>query len=292
MTTPWITEDEVRERLDLRAAIDAVERALTREAEGDAATMVKTHLAWGGGHTLHAIGGLDGDLVGTKTWAHTAGGANPLLILWDSDTGERRAVIEAFRLGQLRTAAMSGVATRRLARPDVTEAALIGTGKQALTQAQALLAVLPIKRLRVHSRTTEARDAFAARAADDLGIDVVATGSVPAAVDGAGAITTATRATEPFLALSMLDAGAHINAIGAITPERAELHPDVVAGANILASDSPEAARNLARELRGHEDDVVPIAAARRGNPSDLTVFKAMGIGLADVALGRAILES
>ena len=109
MTAPWITEAEVLERLTLAGAISAVEQALAREAAGTAKTMLKTHVAWGEGHTLHAIGGVDGDLVGTKTWAHTAGGANPLLILWDSETGERRAVIEAFALGQLRTAAMSGV---------------------------------------------------------------------------------------------------------------------------------------------------------------------------------------
>lgn len=288
-----VTEAEVKDLLDLTGAIDAVERALEREAAGAARTMVKTHLTWGAGHTLHAIGGLDetAGLVGTKTWAHTAGGASPLLILWDSETGALRAVVEAFALGQLRTSAMSGVATRRLARSDVDVAALIGTGKQALPQARALAAVLPLTSLRVHSRDPARRAAFASAAADALGIEVVAADSVADAVDGAGVVTTATRATEPFLAASMLAPGAHVNAIGAITPERAELHADVVERAGIVATDSVSSARDLAAELAGHADRVVSIGAVSGRGGADLTVFKAMGIGLADVALGCAILE-
>jgi ornithine cyclodeaminase len=247
--------------------------------------MLKTHVAWGEGHTLHAIGGVDGDLVGTKTWAHTAGGANPLLILWDSETGERRAVIEAFLLGQLRTAAMSGVATRLLADPTTTTVAVIGTGKQAGPQVDALRAVLAVREMRVFSPDAAHRKAFAERMGGS------ACDSVEAAVDGAGVITTATRATAPFLEASMVAAGAHVNAIGAITPERAELAADLVDRA-LLVTDSVESAMRLAREVA--DRDLRPLSAllADGTRPeADVTVFKAMGVGLADVALGRAILE-
>jgi ornithine cyclodeaminase len=284
VTTPWITEDEVRERLDLRRAIDAVEAALAREASGEARTMLKTHVAWGSGHTLHAIGGVDGDLVGTKTWAHTAGGANPLLILWDSETGERRAVIEAFLLGQLRTAAMSGVATRLFADPAATVVAVIGSGKQAGPQVDALRAVLDVDEVRVFSPDAAHRTAFAER------VGAVACDSVEAAVDGAGVITTATRATSPFLRSSMVAAGAHINAIGAITPERAELCTDLVDRA-LLVTDSVTSAQTLATEVRDRELVALSSLVGRPRPDADVTVFKAMGIGLADVALGRAILE-
>lgn len=289
----WISEAEVGERLDLAGAIDAVERALEHEAAGTAKTMVKTVLSWGGGHTLHAVGGIDetAGLVGTKTWVHTAGGANPLLILWDSETGALRAIIEAFALGQLRTAAMSGVGTRRLARPDTAQAAIIGTGKQALSQARALAAVLPLTHIRVHSRDAVRRATFAATVEDALGIETVAADTVADAVAGVGVVTTATRATEPFLTAAMLAPGCHVNAIGAITPERAELAGDVIERADVLATDSIDAARVLASELAGHLDRLVGIGSASRGT-AELTVFKAMGIGLADVALGSAILEA
>jgi ornithine cyclodeaminase len=284
VTTPWITEDEVRERLDLPGAIDAVEAALAREAAGEAQTMLKTHVGWGDGHTLHAIGGVDGDLVGTKTWAHTSGGANPLLILWDSETGARRAVIEAFLLGQLRTAAMSGLATRLLADPTTSAVAVIGTGKQAGPQVDALRAVLPVTDVRVFSPDARHRTAFAER------VHGVACDSVEGAVDGAGVITTATRATAPFLTSSMVSAGGHVNAIGAITPERAELAPDLVDRA-LLVTDSVASAGALASEVRGRDLVALSSLVGHARPQAEITVFKAMGIGLADVALGRAILE-
>ncbi|MBA3653349.1 MAG: ornithine cyclodeaminase family protein [Actinobacteria bacterium] len=291
MSHSWISEGEVVDRLDLPRAIDAIESALAREAAGAAKTMVKTHLSWGDGHTLHAIGGVDGDVVGTKTWAHTAGGASPLLILWDGETGELRAVVEAFALGQLRTAAMSGLATRMLADPATTIAAVIGTGKQALPQASALVTVLPIATIRVYGRDNERRKAMVARVEADLHVEAVINDSVAEAVDGAGVITTATRATEPFLAGSMVTTGTHINAIGAITPERAELFADLV-NRSYVVTDSIEQARALAGEVNGCE---LRSLSSLVGSPrplADLTLFKAMGIGLADVALGRAILEA
>lgn len=291
MSVVWISEGAVVERLDLPRAIDAIERALAREAVGAAKTMLKTHLAWGDGHTLHAIGGVDGDLVGTKTWAHTAGGANPLLILWDSETGERRAVIEAFALGQLRTAAMSGLATRMLADPGTRIAAVIGTGKQALPQVSALVTVLPITTVRVHSRDPARRKAMAARVEAEVGVAAVASESVAEAVDGAGAITTATRATEPFLRASFVATGTHVNAIGAITPERAELYPDLV-DRSFVVTDSIEQARAFGREVQGRDLCALSSLVGAPRPDADVTLFKAMGIGLADVALGRAVLEA
>lgn len=291
MTVVWISEGAVVERLSLPRAIDAIERALAREAVGAAQTMLKTHLSWGDGHTLHAIGGVDGDLVGTKTWAHTAGGANPLLILWDSETGERRAVIEAFALGQLRTAAMSGLATRILADPASTIAAVIGTGKQALPQTSALTTVLPITCVRVHGRDPERRAAMARTVESEIGVEAVVADSVASAVDGAGVITTATRATEPFLASAFVARGTHVNAIGAITPQRAEIQPDLV-DRSFVVTDSIDSARNLAREVQGRNLRALSSLIGGSRPPADVTLFKAMGIGLADVALGRAILEA
>jgi alanine dehydrogenase len=291
MAVRWITDLEVVQALTLPRAIDAIERALAREAVGAAQTMLKTHVTWGDGSTLHAIGGVDGDLAGTKTWAHTPGGANPLLILWDSETGARRAVIEAFALGQLRTAAMSGLATRMLADPTTSVVAVIGTGKQALPQASALATVLPVRQLRVFSPTEAHRRAMAERFEHEAGIESVPCASVAEAVDGAGVITTATRATEPFLRAADVASGAHVNAIGAITPERAELHADLLDRAVVVA-DSVTSAERLATEVRGRSMVALSSLIGAPRPAADLTVFKAMGIGLADVALGRAVLEA
>src|SRR2546421_7455626 len=108
----WITEADVASVLDIDTAIAAVRDGLAAEARGEATNMVKTHAAWDG-HTLHAIGAVfaRAGVVGTKTWAHTSGGASPLLVLFGAEDGRVLAMIEAFALGQLRTASVSGLAT-------------------------------------------------------------------------------------------------------------------------------------------------------------------------------------
>jgi ornithine cyclodeaminase len=257
-------------------------------------------VAWNGGHTLHALGGVatGAALAGAKTWAHTGGGATPLLMLWDADNGRLRAVIEAFALGQLRTASMSGVATRWSSRPDATTMAVIGTGKQALAQVAAVAAVRPIRHLVVFSPTVEHRDRFVARVADaGRGVPSKAASSVAEAVAGADVITTVTRATEPVPRSADVSPGTHVNAVGAITPERRELTPEVLERCSLIAADSVPAAVRLARELHDVAPDrIVPLSAIVAGTvcrpvDADLTLFKAMGIGLADLALGDEVLR-
>src|SRR5262249_40359031 len=167
--------------------------------------------------TLHAIGAVfpDRGFAGTKTWAHTEGGATPLLILFDSNTGALRAVIEAFALGQMRTGAASAVATQYLAAEGAEDMAIIGAGKQALTQVAAILAVRPIKRVRVYSPNEERRELFAARVREELGIEAEASKNIAEAVADASIITTVTRSREPFLSAAMVGPGVHTTAVGA-----------------------------------------------------------------------------
>src|SRR5260370_29730998 len=161
----WISEAEVVSMMDIGDAIKALEKGLLTEAKGDAANMVKTHVAWDDGSTLHAIGAVfpNEGFAGTKTWAHTTGGAEPLLILFDSRTGTLKAIFEAFALGQLRTASASGVATNLLAEKDADDFAIIGTGKQAITQVAAVVAVRNIKRIRVFGHNAKRRAPTAPR---------------------------------------------------------------------------------------------------------------------------------
>lgn len=298
----WLREADVVDALDLSAAVDAVASGFAAEAAGRAATMVKTHLAWAGGQ-LHAVGGMLDDVVGTKTWAHTAGGAQPLLVLCGRDGGRVLAVLEAFALGQMRTAAVSAVLTDHLAVADVDTMAMCGTGKQALAQVAAVAAVRPVRTVRVWSPNPERRAAFASRVEAELDLAAVDCGSAADACAGAEVVTVATRASEPFVASADISSGAHINAIGAITPERAELQPALVARCTVVA-DSVAQARELSAELRdAYGDDdaawagVRPLAevvADGGGRPADadVTLGKAMGVGLADVAIGVACLKA
>lgn len=303
MTEPiWISEAEVVELLDLGDAIAALEQGLRQEADGEALNMTKTHAAWGH-NNLHAIGAVfpSERLAATKTWAHTEGGATPLLILIDAEDGSLKAIIEAFALGQMRTGGIAGVATDRLAHEGADDMALIGTGKQALLQVASVAAVRRLRRLRVFSPRAESRRQFIDKARAEFDFDIVEAGSVDEAVRDAPIVTLVTRAGAPFLSSPMVARGAHINAVGAITPERAELGQDVIARAGRIVVDSVSAVQRLSSEFVEYFgppgtawEAVTPlcrVVASEKGRQpgDDLTLFKAMGVGISDLSLGSVI---
>jgi ornithine cyclodeaminase len=303
----WITEQDVVALLDLGDAIAALESALREEARGEAANMTKTLLQFAAPgqdkatSNLHAIGAKLGNLVGTKTWAHTEGGTSPLLLLWDATNGSLVAVIEAFAMGNMRTGGISGVAANWMARPDAKVMGLIGTGKQALSQVGTMLAVRPVERLQVYSPRPESRAAFAAKVREELGIEAVESPSVEAVCAGAQIVTLVTRAAEPFLHAAMLEPGTHLNAVGAIAKDREEFTQDVFDRATCVAVDNLPGVQQLSREFttrygqRGW-DDVLPLSkliaqARKRTAQDDLTLFKAMGMGISDLALGTELVR-
>src|SRR5207302_5930277 len=214
--------------------------------------------------------------------------------------GSLIAIIEAFALGQMRTGAMSGVATRWMADEAADVFALIGTGKQALPQLAAVAAVRKLKTVRVWSRDVERRRTLV-QAAHALGyrFSIEEPETLTAATDGALIVTLVTRAREPFFTSAMASRGTHINAVGAITPERAEFTEDVLRRASLIAADDPVAARTLSHEFTlyfAHEDwdqvrPISEIVAQGVGRKPDcgLSLFKALGMGISDLALGIEI---
>lgn len=294
----WIGEHDVVTMVSLPEVIDAIRCAYLRAAAGEIVAMPKTYASWPGG-TMHAIGAAatSTGLAISKTWTHTGGGATPLLVVWELATGRLRAVIEAFALGQLRTSAITGTATSTLAAERSEVLGVIGSGKQAEGQIAAVAAVRDIKNIAIYSPTAEHRATLAARIAERSGIEARAANSVAEAVDQADVIVTVTRATDPFLSTSMLANRVHINAVGAITPERAELEPAVVAGARRIVADDVVAARQLApRELStATAPHVLPLgrvlAADERLDGNGVTIFKALGSGISDLAMAEMVIE-
>lgn len=304
----WLTEADVAACLDMATAITALRDMLEAEAAGQARSMAKAHTSWevdGARAGLHVVGGVlpATGLVGVKSWAHTPGGAAPLVTLFDSRTGALRAVIEAFALGQLRTGAMSGIATDLLADPDATELTVIGTGKQALPQVAAVAAVRRLERVTVWGRDHDHAVTFVNRVQQELELPARVVADVSTAVRDAHVITLVTRATLPLLTAEATAPGTHINAVGAITRERMEFEPALLQRCATVAVDSVVQARELSSELRtyfGADDaawqSVRPLselvaANARRSHDADLTLFKPLGIGLADVAVAARFAE-
>jgi ornithine cyclodeaminase len=299
--TLWIGEADVVSVLDLPGVIAVLAVAFAAESAGRAVPLEKTMASFAGHGTLHALGAAAGNLAGAKVWAHTPGGADPVVLLFDASTGRIAAVIEAFALGQLRTAGTAGLATDRLARPDARCLAIIGTGRQALPQVAAVAAVRPIRRVRAFSRDADHRKTFARRVREELGLPCTAAASAAEAADGADVVTLVTRATEPVLTTAMVRPGMHINAVGAIDLARREFEPAILERAAVV-TDSPAQARNLSAELREFFGeaagrwqrlralgDVVRDGPGRAA-PEEVTVFKGMGSGIADLAIGAAVL--
>jgi ornithine cyclodeaminase/alanine dehydrogenase-like protein (mu-crystallin family) len=300
----WLTESDVTDLVTLNDAIDALEVQLRQLATKRAFNVPKALASYGEGASMHSLGSCsrEAGYAGFKNWVFTRSGASALFALFDANDGSLVAVIEAAALGQLRTSAISGLATRWLAAPNADTLALIGTGSQALTQAVAVALVRNLRRIQVYGRSPEKRAAFVQRLAAAVPCEVVESASVEAATEGADIVTLVTRAQEPFLSSRMLSLGAHLNAVGAILPSNAEFEQDVFDRASLLVVDDMDGVQKNSREFitqfgGGGDWSVVETLGHRislgRRRPviAALTVFKAMGMGISDLAIAVLALE-
>ena len=171
-----LTEREVEELLDMPSTLDAVEAVLRDQAEGRATNRARRRVALPtSGLNYMAAGAPAFGALGLKIYTVARSGARFYTMLFDSEGGELLSVIRSDKLGQLRTGAASGVATKHLAREDATTLGLYGTGWQAESQLEAVAAVRDLERVIVHSRSEEKRKAFAAKMSERLGMEIETT---------------------------------------------------------------------------------------------------------------------
>jgi alanine dehydrogenase len=299
-----LREEEVQALLSVGDAIEALERTFRAQAEGRAVNLPRQRVRWPGG-TLHvmAAGDLGSGYVGLKAYTAVGGQTRFVVLLFHAESGELLAIIEADRLGRLRTGAATGLATRYLARPDARVVGMIGAGRQAATQLMAVCAVRPIAEARVYSPTPERRAAFAHRMRETLGIPVQAVERPEAAVEGADILITITSAREPVLQGAWLRPGVHLNAAGSNALLRRELDEEAIARADLIVIDSRaqgqiEAGDFLEPLERGRLQwervyELRDVVAGRvgRAHPEQITMFKSLGIALEDVAVAAVAYE-
>jgi ornithine cyclodeaminase/alanine dehydrogenase-like protein (mu-crystallin family) len=301
----FYAEQDVADLVSLNDAIEALEVGLGREGRGEAINVAKALATFNQTASLHALGSVfprEG-IGGFKTWTNTGERGVALMAVFDVAEGRLSALIEASVLGQLRTAAISGLATRWMSVADADHLALIGTGRQAMLQVAAVAAVRKLRRLTVFSPNAERRSTFVARARAAFPFAVDETESVEAAVAGAPMVTLVTRARSPFIAADMLAPGAHVNAVGAILPQNAEFQQDLFDRASMIVVDSVDGVRANSREFVdrfGTERDfwsrvrtlssVIADKTARPAN-AQLTLFKAMGMGISDLSVAEMVLD-
>ena len=227
------------------------------------------------------------------------------VLLFDTEYGRLIAIIDASTITALRTAAVTAVATRLLARPDSRTLALLGAGVQAGTHLESIRLVRAVDQVRVWSRSGDRARRFAERwSADDLRI--VVCDSAREAVDGADIVCTLTSSREPVLARDWLAPGTHVNAVGASQSTSRELDSATVAAARLYV-DRRESTVNEAgdflvpkREGLIGDDHIVgeigellvdPSRITGRRSPTELTVFKSLGLAIEDVAAARRIYD-
>jgi ornithine cyclodeaminase/alanine dehydrogenase-like protein (mu-crystallin family) len=218
-------------------------------------------------------------------------------LLFEAEHGCLVAIMDAGSITAIRTAAVSGVAARLLARDDATDLALLGSGVQARTHLEAMLVARPLRRVRVWSRARENASTFAADASRRHGIPVQPVETARDAVEGAAIICTVTSSREPVLRGEWLAPGAHINAVGASVPTARELDTAAVARSRLFV-DRRESALHEAGDflipraegaigddhIRGELGEVLLGQCRGRESPDDITLFKSLGIAVEDVA--------
>jgi ornithine cyclodeaminase/alanine dehydrogenase-like protein (mu-crystallin family) len=224
--------------------------------------------------------------------------------LYREETGELCAVVQVFGMGALRTGAASGIATKYMANQDASVLGVLGSGRQARTQVEAICRVRRIEQVKVYSPTPANRERFCADIASALGVQATPADSYEAAVRGSHVIVSATTSSTPVVLGEWLAPGAHVNAIGANYEHRRELDTDAVRKATFIAADDPEQARYEATDLkipveegvlsweRVHAlGDVVAGNIKPRSSPQDITLYKSLGVAIEDVALAARAYE-
>ena len=300
-----LTEKEVEGLLQMDDALVAVEEGLRAMGRGEATnrprqrvgtreTAVNVMLASWPARGYAGFKYYTASHAGIRFWVH----------LFDMATGELLAVIQADRLGQQRTGAASGVATKYLARADASTVGIVGTGWQAESQLEAVCAVRSIRRLRCFGRDKAQREAFAKKMSSVLGVNVEVAKSAQEAIREADVAITATNAPQPVIRGDWLRAGCHINAIGANRLETRELDDAAIRRCAFVGTDSIEQAKEESGDLvepmkrglitwdRVHEiSEVVAGKVRGRTNDDDITLFKSHGIAIEDVAVAALVYE-
>lgn len=302
----YFSEQDVLACLPMAKAIELVEGAFRQLADGTAVNQPRRRVILPTGSVLHYMAGGTPDYFGLKAYSVNAKtGAHFEVLLYRSDDGLPLATFEANHLGQIRTGAASGVATKFLAREDAAIGAVIGSGFQAATQLEAIATARRLKEIRVWSRTPEKRAEFARRSAGKLGLSIRATETARECVEGADVIVTATASKVPVLESAWIKPGAHINAAGSNWADRRELPADLVLDkASLVAVDSVEVGKiesgDILLALKERPTAAFPavemseiIAGKRPGRTGadQITIFKSNGLAVEDIAVAGYIYE-
>jgi ornithine cyclodeaminase/alanine dehydrogenase-like protein (mu-crystallin family) len=244
-------------------------------------------------------------VFGYKAYSAVKGQVRFHVMLYSTETGELLAILQADRLGQMRTGAASGVATKFMARAEAHTVGIFGTGWQARSQLEAVCAVRSIRTVHAYGRDAARQQIFCAEMSQQLGIPVEPATRPDAAVKGRDVVITATSARDPLFDGNWLEAGAHINAIGSNALIRREIDDTTVRRSALIVVDSKDQARTECGDLLGALErgqvhweqirelgEVVAGFMPGRRQAAEITLFESHGLAIWDLAAGIAVYEA
>ena len=306
-------ETEVRRLLPMDACIEAMADVLRALGRGEAEQPLRAILrppgapglmatmpAWRGGPEaafgVKIVGVFPGNVAQGRD-AHQGAVA-----LFSGKTGDALAFLNASAITAIRTAAVSGVATRLLAREDAGDLALIGSSVQAATHLEAMASVRKLRRVRVASRDPERARGFVSRQQGRFAFPMEAMAGVEGAVRGADLVVTATSAATPVLKREWVSAGAHMNVVGASLPDRREVDGATLAASSLFV-DRRESTLNEAGDyllalregaiaeghIRAELGDLLNGRHAGRASRDEITLFKSLGLAVEDLAAAALV---
>lgn len=316
MQTLLLSDRDVVSLLPMAECIDVMAHALRSVALGDSILPLRTVIRLPDSMNAFAsmpavLGRGETSSLGAKIITVFPGNDSTpfdshigVVLLFDAKHGALQAIADASSITAIRTAAVSGLATRLLANEDSTDLALLGAGVLAMTHLDAICAVRPIKRVRVWSRSGTRATEFAARARRKHDVEIVVSDGARDAVNGAHVVCTVTSSRTPVLEGSWLSDGTHINAVGASVSTARELDSAAVQRSRLFV-DRRESALNEAGDflvprseglitdshILGDLGDLMLAKVPGRQDARDITLFKSLGLAVEDVAAVQHIYD-
>jgi ornithine cyclodeaminase len=309
-----LTRAEVERLMPMRECIELMRNALASLARGEADLPLRTVMRMPDGNSFLAVmpGRLSGKdaSLGLKAVAIFPGNAQlgldthqGAVLLLDPQTGRPAGLMDAASITAIRTAAVSGVATDALALPDASHLAILGAGVQAATHLEAVASVRSLAEVRIWSRSRARAEELAAKQSNRFAFPIAAVPTAETAVRGADIIVTVTASPVPVLQRSWVKEGAHINAVGSSTSSAREIDSATIAEARLFV-DRRESARAEAGDIlipikegrielshiKGELGQVLTGNVPGRTSPSEITLFKSLGLAVEDLAAASYLL--
>jgi ornithine cyclodeaminase len=312
MSVLIISQAEVRRLLSMSQCIDLMAETLTTLARGEGTNPLR----WGMPlpESRGVLGMMPGSLEAPRTMGLKVVSVLPgnhgtgydshqgIVLLFEPEHGTPVAIVDASEITAIRTAAVSGLATRLLARDNACDLAIIGSGVQARSHFEAMMVVRKIRSARVYSRNEANRRNFAKHAADQYNIPVEAVSSVREAVAGAHLICTTTSSREPILTGDCIAPGAHINAVGSSIATARELDTAAVVKSRLYVDRRESTLREAGdfifpknegaindSHIVGELGEVLLGEVQGRRSDEEITLFKSLGLAVEDLAAAHSV---